>query len=112
VRDPFSYLAIGVALLCYLGARLDPLLSWLVGANVTAFAAYGIDKYLAKKRKRRISEADLFFYTLIGGTLGAWSGMKFFRHKTRKASFRRSFGIIVGVQVQLVGGYVWFRWFR
>ncbi|MBG87334.1 MAG: hypothetical protein CMO80_10595 [Verrucomicrobiales bacterium] len=109
MKDPFLYLAIGVALVACLFAQLGIVFSWLTGANSCAFAAYGTDKFLAKKKKRRISEVDLFFYTLTGGTIGAICGMKLFRHKTRKSSFKKSIVAIVVIQLALIGGYVWLR---
>lgn len=56
--------------------------------SAAAFFAYGLDKHMAKKRKRRISEAALLTLSFFGGALGALVGMYVFRHKTRKPKFR------------------------
>ena len=40
---------------------------------------------------RRVPEKTLFLLALLGGSAGAWLGMKCFHHKTRKWYFR--FGI-------------------
>ena len=59
----------------------------LVGVNICAFAAFGIDKARAARGKRRIREATLLRWALVGGTPGAFAGRKLFRHKTRKQPF-------------------------
>lgn len=59
----------------------------LIGINIVAFAMYGIDKWKAKKSKWRIPEANLLAVAALGGALGAWLGMKTFRHKTQHKKF-------------------------
>jgi uncharacterized membrane protein YsdA (DUF1294 family) len=67
--------------------RLHPLIVWLIATNVTTFAFYGLDKTFARRRLRnRIPELTLQILALAGGTIGALTGMKFFRHKTVKGS--------------------------
>ncbi len=56
---------------------------YLVVINIAAFAMMGIDKKRAKKHKWRIPETRLFASALMGGGLGAVTGMYFFRHKTK-----------------------------
>jgi len=56
---------------------------YLVVINIAAFAMMGIDKKRAKKHKWRIQETRLFASALMGGGLGAVTGMYFFRHKTK-----------------------------
>lgn len=60
---------------------------YLVGINVISFIIYGIDKYLAIKRKYRISEYSLFILSVFGGSIGSIIGMKTFHHKTKKTIF-------------------------
>lgn len=55
--------------------------------NLTAFAFFGIDKALAKQGGWRISEKILLVLSLFGG-IGAFLGMKLFRHKTQKPLFK------------------------
>ena len=57
---------------------------FIVLLNVIAFAAFGIDKYLAVRNYRRISEKTLLRLAFFGGSAGAIAGQKMFRHKTRK----------------------------
>ena len=61
---------------------------YLFVINVITFAAFGLDKRKAKKRKFRIRESVLLGLALIGGSLGAMAGMFLFHHKTRKPAFR------------------------
>ena len=50
--------------------------AYLLAINAVAFIVYGIDKYKAKKAKWRISEATLLSLAVIGGSIGAWTGMR------------------------------------
>ncbi len=61
---------------------------YLGAVNLLAFCAFGRDKSLAQRGLRRIPEARLLRYAALGGALGAWLGMRRFRHKTRKLLFR------------------------
>lgn len=49
---------------------------YLLAINAVTFIVYGIDKYKAKKAKWRISEATLLLLAVLGGSIGAWIGMK------------------------------------
>lgn len=60
---------------------------YLTTINIISFSIMGIDKILAIKNKRRISENTLLFHTLIGGSIGTTLGMIIFRHKIRKPKF-------------------------
>lgn len=74
----------------------------LVSINLWTFAAYGYDKKAAVKGKRRVPEKSLHSMAFIGGTLGAFAGSRFFRHKTKKARFRALFWLLTVLQVLLV----------
>ncbi len=91
------------------GLDLPWLTGWLTAVNLVAFVLFGVDKQFAKRSRRRISEADLLYYLLIGGTLGATIGMKLFRHKTQKKSFRRWYWSIVAVQLILLMTWLWWK---
>ncbi|WP_294720446.1 DUF1294 domain-containing protein [Prevotella sp.] len=49
---------------------------YILCINVVTLIVYGIDKYKAKKAKWRISEATLLLLAILGGSIGAWIGMK------------------------------------
>ena len=51
-------------------------LIYLAVINVVTFFVYGIDKWKAKKFMWRVSEAALLGLAVVGGSIGAWLGMK------------------------------------
>lgn len=65
-----------------------PYLIIILLCNIISFIAFGLDKYFAKKDKKRISEKTLIAMAFLAGGLGAISGMVIFRHKTKKPLFR------------------------
>ena len=73
--------------------KYELLILYLLIINISAFILYGIDKKKAIKHKFRISENTLIFSAFIGGSVGAFLGMQFFRHKTKHPKF------IIGVPV-------------
>lgn len=79
------------------------LLGWLALINVIAFAAYGIDKYKSIHKKWRTPEKTLLLLAVVGGSLGAWLGMQFFRHKTQHLKFK--YGVPAILLVQLFAIY-------
>ncbi len=57
--------------------------------SVLAFIFYGVDKKRSKRRRaRRISERTLLLLSIFGGGIGAFFGMRIFRHKTKHMNFR------------------------
>ena len=68
---------------------LLPVLIAVGAVNLVTFAAFGLDKRLARLERRRIPESRLLGLSFATGLFGGWIGMRLFRHKTRKRSFRR-----------------------
>ena len=64
------------------------ILSYLIVINIVAFILYGIDKYRARRAQWRISEATLILLAVLGGSVGAWCGMKVWHHKTMHKKFK------------------------
>jgi uncharacterized membrane protein YsdA (DUF1294 family) len=91
--------------------------AWLVSINVTAFAYYGLDKARAGSSPssaaagRRVPEAVLHGLALLGGSIGAYLGMRLFHHKTLKGTFRIMFWLIVVLQVLIIVWVVRELWF-
>ncbi|MCR5640599.1 MAG: DUF1294 domain-containing protein [Lachnospiraceae bacterium] len=56
--------------------------------NVIALFLYGYDKRKARLQEWRIPEATLLGIAAMGGSGGAFFGMRLFHHKTRKWKFR------------------------
>ena len=75
---------------------------YLLAINIVSLFLYGIDKYKAKKNKWRISEATLLMMAVIGGSIGAWVGMRLWHHKTMHKKFKYGIPIIIIMQVSLV----------
>lgn len=78
------------------------LLSFIIGVNVITFVVYGIDKLKAKKGKWRVPETTLLLLAIIGGSVGAWCGVKVWHHKTMHAKFKYGIPLIMAVQVGLL----------
>ena len=78
------------------------LLSCIIGVNVITFVVYGIDKLKAKKGKWRVPETTLLLLAIVGGSVGAWCGVKVWHHKTMHAKFKYGIPLIMAVQVGLL----------
>ena len=84
-------------------------LIYLVAINIVTFFMYGIDKWRstsgrllptgrkkAKNSKWRIRETALLGLAVLGGSIGAWLGMKVWHHKTQHKGGNRDIDNIVG----------------
>lgn len=80
---------------------LSLLTYYLLILNATTFIIYGIDKLKAKKRKWRISETSLLLLAIMGGSLGAWVGIKVWHHKTKHAKFIYGIPLILALQIAI-----------
>jgi uncharacterized membrane protein YsdA (DUF1294 family) len=78
---------------------------FLLSLNVITFFIYGIDKWKAKKGKWRISEATLLILAIIGGSIGAWLGIKVWHHKTMHKKFKYGVPAIIVLQLIAVAAY-------
>ena len=81
---------------------LHIVLIYLVFINVVTFFMYGIDKWKAKKSKMRIRETTLLGLAVLGGSIGAWLGMKVWHHKTQHKKFCYGVPLILIAQLALV----------
>ena len=80
---------------------MEEIICYLLAINIATFLLYGIDKYKAKKGKWRISEATLLTMAAIGGSIGAWAGMRLWHHKTMHKKFKYGIPLIIIMQVAL-----------
>ncbi len=78
------------------------LVCYLLAINAVTFIVYGIDKYKAKKAKWRISEATLLLLAVLGGSVGAWVGMRIWHHKTMHKKFKYGIPAILLIQIALM----------
>jgi uncharacterized membrane protein YsdA (DUF1294 family) len=66
--------------------------------NLWTIWLFRLDKRRAVTGGRRIPEADLLSFALIGGTPGAFLARRLFRHKTRKQPFSTNLMVIAALQ--------------
>jgi len=85
------------------GALPLAVLGVYAAASLIAFLMYLWDKISAENGRRRTPENTLHLFALIGGWPGALIAQRKFRHKTRKASFRRVFWITVVLNCAALG---------
>ena len=62
-----------------------------VGASVSSYIAYALDKAASQEGRWRISESSLIALSVVGGWPGSVIAQQRLRHKTRKRSFRFAF---------------------
>ncbi len=74
--------------------------------SLTAFAAFGLDKYKAKTNRWRIRERTLFLLAILGGGIGAFLGMRVFRHKTQHPQFVIGIPVIMVIQL-VIAAVIW-----
>ena len=79
------------------------LLIYFVVINAATFLTFGIDKWKAKNAKWRIREAALLTLAVLGGSIGAWLGMKVWHHKTLHKKFKYGVPAILIIQLAIVG---------
>jgi uncharacterized membrane protein YsdA (DUF1294 family) len=99
-RFCYLLLLLAVAASVYLPHSLA---TWLLSVNLLTLLIYGVDKLAACKSWRRIPEATLLLFGVVGGWPGAIAGQQLFRHKTQKQPFRTYFYLSVGVNVVALG---------
>ena len=76
---------------------MNIILGYLLAVNIATFFLYGIDK----KNQWRISEATLLTMAAIGGSIGAWTGMRLWHHKTMHKKFKYGIPLIIIMQIAL-----------
>ncbi len=64
---------------------------------------FGADKRRARTGRWRIPERTLWMVSVLGGGVGAVSGMRLFRHKTKKGGFRIGLPLLALLQAGLAG---------
>ena len=81
---------------------MEEIICYLLAINIATFLLYGIDKFKARKNLWRISEATLLTMAAIGGSIGAWAGMRLWHHKTMHKKFKYGIPVIIILQIALV----------
>ena len=70
----------------------------LILINIAAFAAMGLDKVRAQRHEWRVPESTLFLLAVLGGSIGAFAGMRYYLHKTRHLRFTVGLPLILLLQ--------------
>ena len=87
---------------------LYALLLCLAAINIVAFFLYGIDKWKARHDKWRVTEARLLSISLLGGSVGAFLGMKVWHHKTQHNKFRFGLPLILILHLAIAVAVVYY----
>ena len=74
---------------------------YLITINVATFFKFGIDKLKAIHDRWRIREAALLLLAALGGSIGAWLGIKVWRHKTMHKKFKYGIPLIIILQIAI-----------
>ena len=75
---------------------------YLIFINIVGLLSMYLDKYFAKNNMYRISEKNLFFIAIIGGSIGSTIGMYQFRHKTKHRQFTTGLPFIIFIQIMIL----------
>ena len=75
---------------------------YLIFINIVGLLSMYLDKYFAKNNMYRISEKNLFFIAIIGGSIGSIIGMYQFRHKTKHRQFTTGLPFIIFIQIMIL----------
>ena len=78
------------------------IIGYVIVINVITLLMYGIDKWKAKHSKWRIPEATLLIMAAVGGSIGAWMGIKLFHHKTLHKKFKYGVPGIFLIQLGII----------
>ncbi|MBQ6902177.1 MAG: DUF1294 domain-containing protein [Oscillospiraceae bacterium] len=73
--------------------------------NFGVFLLYGIDKWKAKAGAWRIPEKTLILCAVFFGAVGAYFGMKKFRHKTKHTKFRVLIPMLVVLNLVIIAAF-------
>ena len=98
--------AIGLGAFGHLGLGLSPLVSWLLGANLTSFPMWAWDKRRARTGGGRVPELVLHTMAAMGSTPASFLAMSVLRHKTQKRIFGVLYAIFLIGQIALA--MLWF----
>ena len=82
----------------------DKLILILLAWNLITFLLMGLDKRLAVKGKRRISESTLILLALLFGAVGVFVAMPVFHHKTKKPLFLIMVPVALAVNILMAVG--------
>lgn len=80
--------------------------------NVIGITLMYTDKLRAMRKEWRIPEKVLFAASILGGSIGTWSGMYLFRHKTKHRVFVIGMPLILLVHLVLAAIIIYLSYVR
>ena len=83
------------------------LIGYLIIINITAFAAYAMDKGRSKRHMWRVPEATLLMLAALGGSAGAFIAMHFLHHKTKHPRFYLGVPVLLLIHIALCTYIFW-----
>ena len=75
---------------------------YAISINIITFFIFAIDKYHALKKRKRVPEINLHFFSFAGGFAGAFLAIFLTRHKTKKKLFLSIQAIILLLWVVVI----------
>ncbi|MBE6310907.1 MAG: DUF1294 domain-containing protein [Bacteroidales bacterium] len=75
---------------------------YFIIVNICAFIAFGYDKLKARRGVWRTPESTLLALAVLGGSMGAYLGMKIWRHKTHNRKFTIFVPLLICLQLVLI----------
>lgn len=78
------------------------IICFIIIVNMIGFVVCGIDKWKARKHKWRIPENRFFIISILGGSVGTYLGMLYFRHKTKHWYFMIGIPVIFIIETILI----------
>ena len=87
----------------------ETVIYYLIIINIVTFLVYGIDKWKAREAMWRVREASLLMLAVLGGSIGAWLGMKVWHHKTQHKKFRYGIPAIIIIQLVIIGYFLYLQ---
>lgn len=81
------------------------ILNYMGIVNIISYCIMGIDKKRARNGEYRISEKTIWTWAFVGGGMGAFLGMRHFRHKTKHFVFKWGLPILMTIQLVLLITY-------
>ena len=74
---------------------------YLLLINLLTLIVFAVDKQRARRQAWRIPESTLLLLAVLGGSLGAWAGIRLCHHKTRHRKFALGVPLIFCLQLAL-----------
>lgn len=84
------------------------LLCYLVLVNLVGAGAVCLDKWKARRGRRRIRERTLFLWCWLGGCPLTYAAMRLVRHKTLHRAFMWGIPAIFLLQIVIISGILYF----